>query len=55
MRLRSILRKRKKKRGRGRGCEHKRWPNRYFAKIGLFSLEQARYEELMSLHDGANY
>jgi RNA-directed DNA polymerase len=41
MRLRSILRKRLKKRGRGRGKDHQRWPNRYFAKRGLYSLKAA--------------
>jgi RNA-directed DNA polymerase len=52
MRLRSILRKRQKRKGRGRGLDHKRWPNRYFENLGLFSLEQAR-EETMSLRRGA--
>lgn len=41
MRLRSILRKRRKLRGRGRGADHQRWPNTYFAQVGLFSLEEA--------------
>lgn len=41
-RLRSILRRRQKKRGRARGSDHQRWPNKYFAKMGLFSLEEAR-------------
>lgn len=41
MRLRSILRKRGKRRGRGRGSDHQRWPNRYFAEQGLFSLAAA--------------
>jgi len=40
-RLRSILRKRLGKRGCGRGSDHQRWPNLFFAKAGLFSLEQA--------------
>jgi len=52
MRLRSILRKRRKGEGRGRGSDHHRWPNRYFEKLGLFSLERAR-EEILSLHRGA--
>ena len=39
MRLRSIKRKRRKGRGKGRGLDHKRWPNRYFADLGLFSLK----------------
>ena len=42
MRLRSILRKFQGKRGRGRGSDHQRWPNAYFGKHGLFSLEKAR-------------
>lgn len=53
MRLRSILRKRHKGTGRGRGLDHFKWPNRYFEKLGLFSLAQAR-EELMSLRRGGN-
>lgn len=53
MRLRSILRKRNKKRGRGRGRDNKRWPNRYFDELGLFSLKQAKVNE-MSLRQGAN-
>jgi RNA-directed DNA polymerase len=53
MRLRSVLRKRHKRKGRGRGLrDHTKWPNRYFEKLGLFSLEQAR-EETMSLRRGA--
>ena len=42
MRLRSILRKRRGQRGRGRGADHQRWPNRFFAAQGLFSLTAAR-------------
>lgn len=42
MRLRSILRKRIGKRGRGRGIDHQKWPNRFFAELGLFNLENAR-------------
>jgi RNA-directed DNA polymerase len=41
MRLRSILRKRLGKEGRGRGSDHQRWPNKFFAKHGLFSLKTA--------------
>lgn len=41
MRLRSILRKREGRRGRGRGKDHQRWPNKFFADLGLYSLEQA--------------
>jgi RNA-directed DNA polymerase len=41
MRLRSILRYRRGLRGRGRGADHQRWPNAYFAELGLFSLATA--------------
>ena len=53
MRLRSILRKRHKGKGRGRGLDHKKWPNRYFENLGLYSLVHAR-EEVTSLRRGAN-
>jgi len=46
MRLRSILRKRNKGSGRGGGLDHFKWPNHYFATLGLFSLETAREEEV---------
>ncbi len=49
MRLRSILRKRHKGKGRGHGPDHFRWPNRYFGKLGLYSLVSARDEFVMSL------
>ena len=54
MRLRSILRKRRGLRGRGRGKDHHRWPNRYFSKLGLFSLLDAQELESASLRQGAN-
>jgi RNA-directed DNA polymerase len=41
-RLRALLDKRRKagrKAKRGRGYAHRRWPNRYFSELGLFSLE----------------
>lgn len=41
MRMRSILRKRSKRRGRGRGSDHQKWPNAYFANLGLYSLVRA--------------
>jgi RNA-directed DNA polymerase len=41
MRLRSILRKRHRLKGRGRGADHQRWPNAFFAKLGLYSLTAA--------------
>lgn len=40
-RLRSLLRKRSGGKGRGRGEDHHRWPNRFFAELGLFSLTTA--------------
>lgn len=41
-RLRSVLRKRQKRRGRGRGRDHQRWPNAYFAELGLISMASVR-------------
>ena len=39
-RLRALLRKREKRPSFGRGqADHERWPNRWFAARGLFSLE----------------
>jgi RNA-directed DNA polymerase len=49
MRLRSILRRRAGQRGRGRGTDHQRWPNRYFADLGLFSLATAHRQECQSI------
>jgi RNA-directed DNA polymerase len=40
-RLRSILRKRRKRRGISSGADNVRWPNAFFAKHGLFSLQAA--------------
>ncbi len=41
-RLRAILRKQNKRPGMGRCLnDHKRWPNAYFANLGLFTLTQA--------------
>jgi len=48
MRLRSILRKQHGRKGRGRGLDHQRYPNKYFAEIGLFSLERAHREACQS-------
>jgi RNA-directed DNA polymerase len=42
MRLRSIQRRRHKKRGVGRGWSNIRWPNAFFAKLGLFTMTTAR-------------
>lgn len=41
-RLRTILRKRHKGKGRARGPDHQRWPNTYFAELGLISLALIR-------------
>jgi hypothetical protein len=54
MRLRSILRKRRGLEGRGRGRDHHRWPNRYFEKLGLFCLLDARETEIASFRNRAN-
>jgi RNA-directed DNA polymerase len=48
-RLRGILRKRRHLKGSASGGDQLRWPNHYFASLGLFSLEHARGEELASL------
>jgi RNA-directed DNA polymerase len=41
-RLRAILRKREKRPGFGRtSCDHRRWPNAFFAQHGLFTLHEA--------------
>lgn len=48
-RLRSLLRKRTGLKGRGRGTDHQRWPNVYFADLGLYSLKQAHERLLQSL------
>jgi RNA-directed DNA polymerase len=49
MRLRSILRKRAGRTGRGRGADHQRWPNVYFADLGLYSLNTAHGRLYQSL------
>jgi RNA-directed DNA polymerase len=41
-RLRTVLRKRHKLQGRARGRDQQRWPNAYFAELGLISLALAR-------------
>ena len=41
MRLRSVLRKRAGRHGRGIGLDQQRWPNRFFAAQGLYSLALA--------------
>jgi RNA-directed DNA polymerase len=47
-RLRSILRKRHKGSGRARGVDHQRWPNAYFAVLGLISLASAQRKAVNS-------
>lgn len=42
MRLRTIERKRHKGKGRARGIDHQKWPNAYFAELGLISLALIR-------------
>jgi RNA-directed DNA polymerase len=41
-RLRTIQRKRHKGKGRARGRDHQKWPNAYFAELGLISLALTR-------------
>jgi len=41
-RLRTIQRKRHKGKGRARGRDHQRWPNAYFAELGLISMALLR-------------
>jgi RNA-directed DNA polymerase len=48
-RLRSLLRKRMGRKGRGRGTDHQRWPNAYFADLGLYSLAAAHGRLCQSL------
>ena len=48
MRLRSILRKRSGRSGRGRGSDHRRWPNEFFDKSGLYGLRSAYLLECQS-------
>lgn len=48
MRLRSILRKRDGRTGRGREGDHQRYPNAYFAKLGLFDMTTAQAYESRS-------
>ena len=43
-RLRTIQRKRHKGKGRARGIDNQKWPNAYFAELGLISLTLTRKE-----------
>lgn len=46
-RLRSILRQQQKRPGRGRTKQdHIKWPNTYFANLGLYSMLQAWYQDM---------
>jgi RNA-directed DNA polymerase len=48
-RLRAMLRKQQKSPGMGRcHADHKRWPNAYFAELGLFTMTQARLKASQS-------
>jgi len=49
MRLRSILRQRRGGHGRGRGADHQRWPNAYFVRHGLFTMQTARRQAVRAL------
>ena len=49
-RLRTILRKRHKGQGRARGRDHQRWPNAYFAELGLVSMTTARDQASHARH-----
>lgn len=41
-RLRTLMRKRRKRKGRARGQDYQRWPNAYFAELGLISMALVR-------------
>lgn len=47
-RLRAILIRFQHKRGIGHGSAHQRWPNAYFAKLGLFTMTTARAQAVQS-------
>ncbi len=49
MRLRSTLRWRRQGKGRGRGADHQRWPNAYFVRHGLFTMQTARLQAVRAL------
>jgi len=53
-RLRTILRKRHKGKGLARGRDHQRWPNVYFAELGLISLATARAKARQSRAQATN-
>ncbi len=44
-----MLRKQQKSPGMGKSqVDHKRWPNEYFAQLGLFTMTQARMQASQS-------
>jgi RNA-directed DNA polymerase len=51
-RLRTIQRKRHKGKGRARGRDHQRWPNAYFAELGLISMALTRAKAANPHHRG---
>jgi RNA-directed DNA polymerase len=48
-RLRSLLRRRHKRRGKARGKDHHRWPNKFFACEGFYSLTEAHKRACQSM------
>ena len=50
-RMRTILRKRHQGKGRARGRDHQRWPNAYFAELGLISLALTRAQAANALNE----
>lgn len=50
-RLRTIQRKRHKGKGRARGTDHQKWPNAYFAGLGLISLALTREQAANAHHE----
>ncbi len=50
MRLRCILRKRSKRQGRAHGLDHQRYPNSYFAELGLFNMTASHARECQSCY-----
>jgi RNA-directed DNA polymerase len=48
MRLRSVQRKRDRRKGRGGGQDHNRYPNAYWADLGLISLKALAQGKLAS-------
>lgn len=51
-RLRTIQRKRRKGKGRACGPDHQRWPNAYFAELGLISMALTRAQAANPRHRG---